>query len=98
MDGYTNMVIEITDLTLLILALAKETFAVMMPIDLRKAIKYGWKALVGSSAWMGYLIAALYYLSEEMEFGDTLCELSSYGYEVIDFLHGVVAFAEEPTA
>ena len=52
---------------------------------------------MGSSAWMGYLIAMVYYLSEELEFGDFLCEMSGYGYEVIDFLHGVVSFAEEPT-
>ena len=34
MDGYTNMVIEITDLLLVIIALAKEIFAAMMPSDL----------------------------------------------------------------
>jgi len=98
MDGYVQMSIEITDLLLVIIALLKETFAAMMPPDLKKAIKYGWNALTGSSAWTGYLLSALFYLSEEYEFGDTLCELSGYGYDVIDALHTVVSFAEDPAS
>jgi hypothetical protein len=98
MDGYVAMVNEITDLLLVIIALAKEIFASMLPPDLKKALKYGWKALTGSGAWMGYLIAALFYMAEEYEFGDTLCEVSGYGYEVIDALHTVVSFADEAGA
>ena len=94
MDGYTNMVIELTDLTLVVFALGKEIFAAMLPVDLKKALKFLWKGLVGSSKWSGYLTSAVFYLSEEMEFGDTLCELSGYGFEVIDFFHGIVAFAD----
>ena len=95
---YVNMTIEITDLLLFILTLAKESFAAIMPEYLKKAIKYGWNALTGSAAWTGYLISALFYLAEEYEFGDTLCELSGYGYDVIDALHTVVSFAEDPAA
>ena len=94
MDGYTNMVIEITDLTLVVFALAKEIFASMLPRDLKKALKFAWKGLVGSSKWSGYLVSAIFYLSEEMEFGDTLCEVSGFGFEIIDALHTVVAFAD----
>ena len=98
MDGYVQMSIEITDLLLVIIALMKETFAAMMPEDLKKAIKYGWNALTGSSAWTGYLIGAVFYMAEEYEFGDTICELSGYGYDVIDALHTVVSFAEDPAS
>ena len=87
MDGYTKMVLEITDLLLLLLALSKEIVALMMPYDLKMAIKYFWVGLTGSSKWSGYIIAALYYMSEEQGWGDQLCEFSSYGYEAIDFLH-----------
>ena len=93
MDGYTKMVYEITDLVLLLLALSKEIVAAIMPDDLKKAIKYFWAGLNGATGWIGFLIAALFYFSEEQGFGDQLCEFSSYGYEVIDALHTMVDFA-----
>ena len=95
MDGYVNMVYEITDLVLLLLALSKEIVAAIMPDDLKKAIKYFWAGLNGATGWIGFLIAAVYYIGEEQGFGDQLCEFSSYGYEVIDFLHTMVDFASD---
>ena len=65
MDGYVGMVNEITDLTLLLIALSKEIVAVIMPENLKKAIKYLWAGLNGASSWLGFLVAAAYYLSEE---------------------------------
>ena len=70
MDGYTKMVYEITDLVLLIFAMTKELIALMMPEDLKKAVKYAWAGLNGASGWMGYVVAATFYLSEEYQFGD----------------------------
>ena len=98
MDGYVKMVYEITDLTLLLLALSKEIIAAVLPDDLKKAIKYFWAGLNGASGWIGYVVAGLYYVSEEQGFGDQLCEFSGYGYEVIDFLHGMVDFAQTTPA
>ena len=98
MDGYTKMVFEITDLLLLLLALTKEIVAAIMPEDLKKAIKYAWATLNGGTAWIGFLIAAVFYFAEDQGYGDELCDLSSYGYEVIDFLHGAVSFAEDTTS
>ena len=95
MDGYVAMVNEITDLTLLLLALSKEIVAVIMPENLQKAIKYAWAGLNGASSWLGFLVAAVFYLSEEQGFGDTLCEISGYGFEVIDALHTMVDFTKE---
>jgi len=65
MDGYTKMVYEITDLVLLIFAMTKELIALMMPDDLKKAVKYAWAGLNGASGWIGYIVAATFYLSEE---------------------------------
>ena len=94
MDGYVSMVYEITDLTLLLLALSKEIVAAVMPDDLKKAIKYFWAGLNGASGWIGFVIAAVFYVSEEEGFGDQLCEFSGYGFEVINFLHQMIDFAQ----
>ena len=65
MDGYTDMVNEITQLLLFALSLYKEILVAILPADLGLALGYFYTGLTGISAWIGYAIAALYFLAED---------------------------------
>ena len=95
MDGYTAMVLEITELLLLIVTLYKEIIVAIMPADLGLAIKYYYQGLTGVSKWAGFAVAAVYFLAEDQGFGDVLCEASGYGDVVIDALYKMVDFGEK---
>ena len=90
MDGYVEIAMEITDLLFMVISWAKETLAIIMPEDLSLAIKYAWAGMTNANAWVGYLMAALYYWGEDAGWGDSLCELSGYAFDVIDALHTLV--------
>ena len=48
---------------------------------------------MGLGSWMGYALAAIYYVGTDYGFGDIYCEILSYGYYVIDGLNYLVSFA-----
>lgn len=77
----------------MLIALAKETFAVMLPEELKMVVQYGWDGLVGINNWVGYAIAAAYYALTDVEGGLIFCEIMGYGYYVIDGLNYIVDFA-----
>lgn len=93
MDGFVKMSSQITENLLLLLALAKETLAVMMPKELNLTIQYMWDGAVGLNNWLGYGIAAIYYVGTDYDFGLVWCEIMGYGYYVIDGLNYIVDFA-----
>ena len=98
MDGYQKMTKEILELVLIIATFANETFKAMLPPNLQKAAGYAYDFLIGAGTWVGYAVAALYFLSVEYDFGDVVCDASGYGYEVIDALQVVVSFTDESKA
>jgi hypothetical protein len=65
MDGYTEMVNELTQLLLGVISLYKEIWAAILPADLALALKYAYAGLTGTTGWIGYAIAALYYIGED---------------------------------
>ena len=75
----------------------KEIWVAILPENLGKALKYAYSGLTGVSGWIGYALAALYYVGEEYGFGDTLCEISGYGYVIIDALYQIIDFGDAPT-
>ena len=95
MDGYTSMVLEITQLVLGIITLYKEIIVSLLPTNLALSLNYFYQGLTGASAWLGYAVAALYFIGEDQGFGETLCEVSGYGYVVIDALYSIVDFAPQ---
>ena len=62
----------------------KEIGIGMVPENFKKAINYGWTGFVGLGNWGAYILAAMYYLADEVGFGGDLCEGFGYGYWVID--------------
>ena len=68
--------------------------------ELSLSIKYCWDGVMGLGNWMGYALAAGYYIGLEFGAGEQICELFGYGYYVVDGLHWLVSFtsSEEGTA
>ena len=95
MTGYTTMVLEITELVLIVFSMYKEIIASMLPPDLKKAFKYFYKGLTGVSSWIGFLIAAVYFLAEDQGYGNDLCEISGYGDVVVHALYEMIDFGSE---
>ena len=95
MDGYTSMVLEITELLLIVITLYKEIIVAILPNDLGLALKFYYQGLTGVSKWSGYAVAALYFLAEDQGFGDQLCEVSGYGDIVVDTLYQLVDFGNK---
>ena len=95
MDGYSRMTIEIVDLLIALISLNKEILiAILGDSDWGKAFNYGYEGLVGVNSWIGYIVAGVYYISEDVpELADALCEASGYAYVVIDALHAMVSFS-----
>ena len=96
MDGYTAMVLEITELLLLVVTLYKEIIIAILPADLGLAIKYYYQGLTGVSKWAGFAVAAIYFLAEDQGYGSTMCEISGYGDVVVDTLYKLVDFGTKP--
>lgn len=94
MDGFTKLARQLMENVLLLIALLKETFAYMLPVELNLTVSLIWDGLVGLNNWVGYAIAAIYYLGTDYDFGLTFCEVMGYLYYVIDGLNYIVAFAD----
>ena len=93
MDGFVKMIKEMTEVALMGITLVKETVLTAAPESLSMAIKYLWDGMTGLGNWMGYALAAGYYIGLDYNAGDAVCEAFGYGYYVIDGLHYLVDFA-----
>lgn len=78
------MVTEGTEIVFGAGAIVKEIAIGMVPDNFKRAINYGWTGLMGLGNWSAYLMASIYYLSEELGFGADICEGFGYGYWLID--------------
>lgn len=73
--------------------LAKEILKLMLPEDLKLALDHFYLGLSGASLWIGYVVAAIYYLSaDKPEVANVICEGSGYGWIVVDTLHVMLDF------
>merc|ERR1712166_436672 len=66
---------------------------VKMVKELALSMKYLWDGTMGLGNWMGYALAAGYYIGMDLGVGETTCEIFGYGYYLIDGLHYLVDFA-----
>lgn len=94
MDGFNKMIKELTEVLFMLLAMVKEIALSMTPPEFAKAIKHAWDGMVGVQNWIGYFMAAFYFLGVEYDFGAGLCEFYGYGYYAIDYLHEAVNWAQ----
>lgn len=79
---------------LLLISLLKETFAYLLPEELNLSVQLLWDGTMGLSSWIGFAMAALYYVGTDYAFGVEVCEALGYGYYVIDGMNYIVAFAK----
>ena len=96
MSGYKKMVNEIMSLALLALTINVsliETILSGMP-NLKKAVEFAYDFLKSGPGFMGYLVAAAYYVGLEFGYGDMLCQYAGYGYLVIYYLNVAVTFGQ----
>lgn len=93
MDGYVELTNTLIELSLVGLAIAKETYAAILGEKLGKSVQYAWDGLVGAGSWAGFAVAALYYFGLEYGYGDMMCEYSGYGYMAVEWLSFLIDFA-----
>jgi len=93
MQGYKKMVKQILELTIFLVAFVKETFLFLLPTNLAKSLNYFWHFLTSAGDWIGYIVAAAYYMAEDQGYGAMMCEYSGYGYLVIYYLHMLIDFS-----
>jgi|ERR1719453_1513352 len=91
-DGFVSMVEEGTEVAFGALSIVKEISTGVVPENFKKGIDYGYTGVMGMGNWLGYILAAAFYLGEEFGFGQDLCDAFGYGYLIIDNLHVLVSF------
>ena len=94
MNGYTEMVDEIMSLALIAITIVVSTFGAILPSDLSKSLNLMYKFIKGSASWLGFLVAAVYYIGLDLGYGELLCTASQYGYIVIYYLNYVIQFGQ----
>lgn len=93
MDGYVDLTNTLIELSLVGLAILKETYAAILGEKLGKSVQYAWDGLVGAGSWAGFAVAAVYYFGLEYGYGDYMCEYSGYGYMAVDWLTFLIDFS-----
>ena len=73
----------------------KEVGAAMLPFNLKMVFGYSYEFLMGMPNWIGYAIAALYFMALEYDVGDYMCEGFGYGYYIIDALSVFTEFSKQ---
>ena len=94
MEGFVEMVIQITELVLSVITMFKEVLASALPINLAKSLKYFYQGMSGASSWLGYGVAALYFLVKDLGYGSYMCEGMGYGDVVVKALYTLIDFGQ----
>ena len=84
MDGFVKMIHEMIEIAIMGVSLLKESVLTIVPKELALSIQYLWDAVLALSNWLGYALAAVYYIGEDFGIGETVCDIFGYGYYVID--------------
>ena len=92
MEGFVKMVIEITELILSVITMFKEVLATALPTDLAKSLKYAYQGLSGASSWLGYAVAAVYFITKDLGYDNYMCEAMGYGNVVVEALYVLIDF------
>jgi len=92
MDGFTKMIEELTEVLFSAIGVVKELALGMIPDNFKKALNFAWVGAVGMGNWIGYVIAAIYFISLEVDFGQDTCEFFGYGYWLVDNMYIIVDF------
>ena len=92
MDGYVAQVKQAVTLGLAAISILKSTGLYLLPTNLAYSVNYLWKFLLGASSWIGYAVAAAYFLAANYGFGSYMCQASGYLQYAITALYQYVNF------
>lgn len=95
MKGFKGIVQETVDLTLFVIPLGIEVVKTILPDDLKKAIDHFYLGMTGVSLWIGYVVAAVYYLLLDEGYGQEMCEALGIGWVVVDTLHAMLDWSDD---
>ena len=90
MDGYAELVQRMMNVALAGLSILRQIGSSVLPHDLRKAVEYAWKGLLGAGSWIGFALAAAYFAAEEFEYGEMFCKIMGYGNVVLGYMNEAV--------
>ena len=76
MEGYRDLVLLLVDLFIFWIPLAMQILKRVIPRDLGKMMDHLYYGFTGVNAWIGYAIAAIYFLLLDTRIGDGFCEVS----------------------
>ena len=94
MEGFVEMVIKITELVLSVITMFKEILASALPVNLAKSLKYFYQGMSGASSWLGYGVAAAYFLVQDLGYGNYICEGMGYGNVIVEALYTLIDFGQ----
>merc|ERR1711912_161213 len=96
MNGYTDMVMKILSLVLAAFTIGISTIEGVISFlpDLGQAIRLTYEFLLSAGDWIGYVMAAIYFLAMDQGWGSYLCQASQYGYYVIYYLQSMVSMGQ----
>ena len=65
MTGYSKVVQQIVQLLMVLVTLGLNTVMSIIPENFRKAVMYVYNFITSAGNWIGYLVAAVYYVLNE---------------------------------
>tara|TARA_B110001450_G_C17152029_1_gene291623 strand:+ start:65 stop:409 length:345 start_codon:yes stop_codon:yes gene_type:complete len=87
MDGYVELVSKGIKNVLWIPTLIKEIYVMALPTDLGLAVEYGFDAFISAFAILGYFISMVYYIGEELGFGEAICSVGEIADKPITHIY-----------
>lgn len=94
MTGYSAVVGQIVGLLLFFITLGLNIVMSAVPKNFAKAVMYVYKFICSAGNWVGYLVAAIYYVVKEQGYGEVFCEYSSYSIYLIDVLSQLITLVK----
>jgi len=94
MDGYVNLVANGMNVALAGLSILRQIGSSFLPADLRKAVEYAWRGVLGAGSWVGFALAAGYFAAEEFGYGETFCMVMGYGNIALEYGNEAVNLLE----
>ena len=96
MEGFVELVLEITELFMSIITLMRIVLEIMLPDDLATSLKYFYRGMSGVNSWLGYGVAAVYFLAKDLGHGGLVCESMGYANVVVEGIYKMLSFFSQP--
>merc|ERR1719155_119350 len=94
MAGYQTLVQELVGTALAVVTMAISIGEAILPADLALSLDLAYKFLKSAPGWIGYVLAAAYYIAEDQGFGSYLCQGAQYGYLALYYMNVVLTFGK----